>query len=386
MALVRAMPPAAFRGDGPAVPGLRKGGGVTTLYASLFLRLFCILLKESTMTKRDIVQLVLKGGIPPYTPWSFRFTHEAEEKLVRRYETREISRVVDNHFVELGNDVGFFDEIGDNLFRDHFGVVWDRSIDKDIGNVKGEVLPGPALRGFSFPDPHDRRFFEDIPDKLKAYPDCFRLYCIGFSLFERAWTLRGMTNLYMDFVDNPRFVHELFEAIAEYNIEQVKKALTYDIDAVYFGDDWGQQHGLLMGYDLWKEFIYPVLERMYAVVHEAGKYVVIHSCGDVTGLLDDLVALGVNCFNPFQPEVMDVQKVHAQYRGGLSFWGGLSLQQTLPYGTVQDVRNETAMLIEMGRKGGFILSPSHAVEGDVPLENMCAFIEEVQKQETDRAV
>ena len=65
----------------------------------------------------------------------------------------------------------------------------------------------------------------------------------------------------MDFIINPEFVHQLLDAICDYNLAQVDKALEYDIDAVYFGDDWGQQKGLIMGYDIWKEFIYPRLKR-----------------------------------------------------------------------------------------------------------------------------
>jgi len=66
-----------------------------------------------------------------------------------------------------------------------------------------------------------------------------------------------MANLMMDFHDHPEFVHELFSAIADYNVAQVREALKYDIDAVYFGDDWGQQHGLQMGPRKWREFILP---------------------------------------------------------------------------------------------------------------------------------
>jgi uroporphyrinogen decarboxylase len=225
--------------------------------------------------------------------------------------------------------------MGNNKVKDVFGVVWDRSIDKDIGNVEGCVLSEPTLKMYVFPDPLDRRFFNGIPELITHYNDRFRVFQIGFSLYERAWTLRGMQNLLMDFHDHPGFVRELLNTIADYNIAQVKEAMNYDLDAVYFGDDWGQQRGIQMGPKLWRKFIYPVLERMYRTVHEGGKYVFIHSCGDVDELFDDLITIGVNCFNPFQPEVMDVPALLNKYRRRLIFHGGLSTQKTLPYGKVE---------------------------------------------------
>ena len=119
---------------------------------------------------------------------------------------------------------------------------------------------------------------------------------------------------------------------------------------------------------------------MYAVVRDAGKYVMIHSCGKVDELFDDLIGIGLNCFNPFQPEVMDVFDLMKRYKSRLAFHGGLSTQQTLPYGSVEDVRNETAALLQAGRDGGYIFAPAHAVEGDVPLENILAFIEILHAQ------
>lgn len=332
------------------------------------------------MTKREVVRMVYEGRKPPYVPWSFSFTGEAREKLVRHYGTPDLEQRLHDHLLALGDAIGFFEDAGRDRVRDVFGVLWDRSEDKDIGIVERHPLPEPTLQGYRFPDPLDERYFADIPGKIGMYGDRFRVFQIGFSLYERAWTLRGMEPLMMDFLDNPGFVRDLLRAIADYNIAQIRKALAFEIDAIHFGDDWGQQIGLQMGPALWREFLYPELKRMYGVVRAAGKFVSIHSCGDVDELFDDLAGIGLNCFNPFQPEVMDVYALVPRYRGRLAFHGGLSTQRTLPYGTEEDVRRESRALLSLGRDGGYIFAPAHAVEGDVPLNNMLAFIDEAMKQ------
>ena len=332
------------------------------------------------MNKRQVVKLAIEGREVPYVPWHCNFTVEAADKLQKHFGQDDLERVLDNHFVKLGSDIGFFTDLGNDRLRDMFGVVWDRSVDKDIGVVEGCILPEPTIRGYDFPDPLNSRFFADIPEKLSRYADCFRVFQIGFSLYERAWTLRGMENLMMDFLDHPDFVRHLLRSIADYNIAHFTEALKYDIDAVYFGDDWGQQTGLQMGPRLWREFIFPELERMYSLVRDAGKCVFIHSCGKVDELFDDLIDIGLNCFNPFQPEVMDVFDILKRYKGRLAFHGGLSTQQTLPYGSVEDVNSATRKLLAAGAHSGYVFAPAHDVEGDVPLENMLAFIEILHTQ------
>jgi uroporphyrinogen decarboxylase len=103
------------------------------------------------VTRREVVKAVLEGKKPPYVPWSFGFTIEAREKLCAHFDVTELEGVLQNHLLGLGDGVGFFEDVGDNRVRDVFGVIWDRSVDKDIGVVEGCVLPEPTLAGYEFP-------------------------------------------------------------------------------------------------------------------------------------------------------------------------------------------------------------------------------------------
>jgi len=86
-------------------------------------------------------------------------------------------------------------------------------------------------------------------------------------------------------------------------------------------------------------------------------------------------------FNPFQPEVMDIWSIKKQFHGKLAFWGGLSVQHTMPFSTTADVIKEGKKLLDdMGREGGYIFSPSHAMTGDIPMENIKALIDLANNQ------
>ncbi len=336
------------------------------------------------MTPKERVAMALDHREPDIVPYHITLTIPVRERLGEHTGRDDLDAFIGNHlalYEPLPPDAWV--EVEPELWRDQFGVVWDRSVDKDIGNVANCCLPEPTLEGYQLPDPHDVRRYAGYAEFCGAHAERFVLNEIGFSLFERAWTLRGMENLMMDMHLHPDFVEELLDAICEFNLAILRHALEFPIDGCRFGDDWGTQLGVMMGPALWRRFLKPRLARQYALVHEHGRRVFIHSCGAVSELFDDLIEIGVDCFNPFQPEVMDVYEMKRRYGNRLSFYGGLSTQKTLPFGGPDEVRAATRRLMrEIGRDGGYILAPAHDVPKDVPLANVLALIEAVQEQGT----
>lgn len=334
------------------------------------------------MTCQERVYAALRHEQPDLCPWSLGFTQGAREKMIAYTGDPRFEQKIGNHLCSFApTPPDAWVETRPGFWRDEFGVLWNRSVDKDIGNPEGLIFPEPRLGDYQFPDPADPRRWQQVEGIIAIHSDQFVVMNIGFSLFERAWSMRGMANLMMDMIDNPGFVDDLFDAITAYNLELIQIGRTYPVDAIMFGDDWGQQRGMLMGPALWRRFLKPRLRRMYEAVHEAGKYVFIHSCGNVTEIFPDLLEIGLDCFNPFQPEVMDVYEMKRQYGKDLSFFGGVSTQRLLPYGTPEEVKAEARRLMsEVGRDGGYILAPAHSIPRDARPENMAALIEVVNDQ------
>ena len=332
------------------------------------------------MTKREVVIEALEFRAPPYVPWHAGLTINCGERLKEHLGADDLTEFLDPHFVDIIPAIHDFVQLDDDHVRDHYGVTWDRSVDKDIGVPCEWPLTEPDLDKLALPDPEEAKWYEGQDEKLAAGEGRFSRFGIGFSLYERAWTMRGTENLLMDMIDRPAFVEALLDAICQHNLALVAKGIELGVDCIHFGDDYGSQIGLIMGGPLWRQFIKPPLSRMYAAVRDAGLYVSQHSCGKVQELFDDFVEAGLRMFNPFQPEVIDVFEYMPRYHGRLAFHGGMSVQKVLPFGTVDEVREMAARLIEAGSDGGYVFAPSHDVPPDVPPENLVAMMEVLKAQ------
>lgn len=335
------------------------------------------------MDSKELVYRALAFEQVPRVPYAIDFTVPARERLCSRPSGKAL-------FDRLKNDilpspvinVAWGVRGADGQYRDEFGLVWDRRIDQDAGMPQPFITP-ENLADYRFPDPREPGRFDLLLRNVRLHPDRFHVLSLDFTLFERAWGMRGMMDLMMDFIERPEWLNDYLDGILSFNLQVIEAGLEAcpGVDAVHFGDDFASQAGILMGPDRWREVLKPRLAQQYAAVKSAGKKVLIHSCGRVGEILDDLVEIGVDVFNPFQPEVMDVPTVHSSYFGRLAFWGGISTQELLPYATPAQVRAQVDVLLAMGRRGGYIISPAHATPGDARAENMEAMLERIIDQD-----
>lgn len=334
------------------------------------------------MNNRERVLATLAHQQADKVPYSVGFTKKAHARMVEFYGDVDFASKLDNCLTVLGCEpADGWKEVEPDIWEDQFGVRWDRTIDKDIGVVCNRLVTTENLDDYQLPDPDDASRYAGYEEVLRQKDDRFVVVNHGFSLFERAWTLVGMENLLMALVADKGFAHDLLDRILDFNLRVIENACAYDIDAMMFGDDWGMQTGVLMGPKLWRELIKPRIKQMYGLVKSRGKFVFIHSCGKVDVLFPDLIECGLDVFNPFQPEVMDVFEMKRLYGDRLSFYGGISTQKTLPYATVDQVKEEVQRLLDVvGGNGGYIASPAHDVPTDAKPENIAAMIEVLENQ------
>ncbi|MGA2477658.1 MAG: uroporphyrinogen decarboxylase family protein [Spirochaetia bacterium] len=334
------------------------------------------------MTARERVIASLEHRQPDATPWHVTFTEPSRAAMAAFYGDPGFESRLGNCLCVLRTRLPDAELPGSpGIQVDEFGVQWDRTVDADIGTVCSTPVTPENLAEYRFPDPEAPARFAHFPDRLEARGERFAVATVAFTLFERAWTLVGMENVLMAMAGDKPFANALFDRILEHQMAVTRAALAWDIDGMRFGDDWGQQRGLIMGPALWREFIKPRIARLYGMVRSRGKRVFIHSCGNVTEILPDLIEIGVDVFNPFQPEVMDVEEVKRSLGERLTFFGGISTQKTLPYGSVAQVKDEVRQLIDrIGRSGGYIAAPAHDIPKDARPENIAAMMEVLQEQ------
>ena len=200
------------------------------------------------------------------------------------------------------------------------------------------------------------------------------------TIFEDAWYLRGMDNVFCDWAEENPVSDWLLDYFTERSVHNSRAFARAGFDMIKLGDDVGMQSRMLLSLETWRRHLKPRLRRVIDAIREASGarkvWVQYHSDGDVTPLVDDLIEIGVDILNPVQPECMDLEAIAAQYQTRLAFSGMIGTQTTMPFGNPGDVRAAVARCRNLHENGArVIVAPTHVLEPDVPWENILAFVE-----------
>jgi uroporphyrinogen decarboxylase len=265
---------------------------------------------------------------------------------------------------------------------DEWGVWWRPGSFHHFVHIESPLKSATDLRQFDeypWPDVDQPYRYEGVRRRVELlHEQGFAVVAVAGSIFERAWYLRGMERLMMDMVECPEMAHALLERTAACQRYAARQFAEAGVDIVLTGDDVAMQKGLMMRIETWREFLKPLQTATASAVKEANTacYVFYHCDGNVEALVPDLLDTGIDILNPIQPECMDPAAIKRKYGQRLSFWGTVSLQRTMAFGTPGEVRAEVRSRIrEVGCGGGLILAPAHVLGPEVPWENIVAFFE-----------
>lgn len=222
--------------------------------------------------------------------------------------------------------------------------------------------------------------------RLRASTDRAILASFGGKLVEGPQSLYGMENYLMYTALYPEAVLRLSERLCEGYCQTLRKwlpAIAPWIDVIGFGDDLGSNHGPLISPEKYRLYYKPYHARMWRLVKELAPQVkiLLHCCGGIEPLLEDLIEAGLDAVNPVQISArgMQLEILKGQYGGRLTLWGGgCDTQSVLPQGTPDEVRRHVRGQLEiMHGSGGFVFQQVHNIIGRVPVENILAMFETV---------
>ena len=193
--------------------------------------------------------------------------------------------------------------------------------------------------------------------------------------------LRGMEQAFLDLAENPEFVHFCLEKIFEYEYQRILRTLETipgRVTYVSVGEDFGTMNDLMYSPKHIREYFLPRMKKIMKLVHDGGACVMTHSDGAVRKVIPELIEIGMDVLNPVQWRCkgMDREGLKRDFGNKIVFHGAMDNQQTMPFGSPQDVRHEVLDNLRiLGKGGGYILAPCHNLQAVTPVENILAMYE-----------
>lgn len=272
---------------------------------------------------------------------------------------------------------------------------WGSVVKMSLG--EGAAMPGyldfsiksaDDYEKFEFDDPRDDRRYNDIRQdlinmgdnfsELPSYMDAVKAYKEDFCLFggvcepnEVLTRARGMSGHFMDIMLSPGKLKAFAERATDFMIEIGRQQLerVAELTGMVIWGDVAYDKGMFYSPDIWRKLYFPCIERMYKEFKKYNVKIIYHGCGNAKEIYNDLIAVGIDCYNPLEVKSgLDVVKLKKEYGKRLAFWGGIDVR-VLISGTKEDIKKEILYRLNAAKGGGYIIASDHSVAGNVPPEN-----------------
>jgi uroporphyrinogen decarboxylase len=337
------------------------------------------------MTPRERVLCAIAHEQPDRTPRDFWAEPPTWNRLLAYVGHPDRERVLR----DLGIDIRHVDavapgerEVRPGVFRNMWGeqYVYQETgwgpMREDVRGALAEAGSLAELEAFDWPSVDDLDYSRLRAQCLESAEHAL-LYGSA-DVWQRPALVRGWEGMFIDMVERPEWVHYLCGRFCDFYLEDYTRAAEVTdgrIDLYLLISDLGSQSAPLISPRMFREFVAPYIGRMAERIHALGGKVLFHSCGAMQVFIPDLIALGVDVLDPVQPVApeMSPERLKADYGDRLVFHGGIDMQRLLPAGTPDEVRTEVRRYCEaLGEGGGYILSPAHLFQPDVPPANIVA--------------
>lgn len=303
------------------------------------------------------------------------------EDLTYRISANEIRTKMGSDAVVVGATVpsGYTPEtVSGNVTRNEFGMHMKP------GPLYVDVVKCPLenaksisdIESYSFPDPYSKGRFEKARRDIEKYGN--RYFVIGdveISLFEMAWHLTGLEKYMIGMLCDEPWLEPLNDRVEEWSTGLALQLVKAGVDAIWFGEDLGSQTSTLIAPDDWRIKFKPRHKRMIETLRRENPdlIVIMHSDGAVAPLIDDFIEIGVDVYNPVQPNVAgsDPHELKNSYGDRICFFGGIDQQSLLPSGDIGMIREEIKRRISiLGKNRGYLLAPAHILQPDVTTDTI----------------
>ena len=339
------------------------------------------------MTGFDRVTAAFNGERADRPPFDFWAEDATLNRLFKYLGHDDLDKFLDDMRVDIRafnagqpGDKLVADGVYENMWGERF-IYQETGWGKMREDTRGALYDAESLdeiTAFKFPD-------NDVMDYSKLYEQCRKArdknlaVRYGFAdIWQRPGLARGMENHLIDMLVNPDWVHYLSGVFTDFYLEDYKRAWEVsrgNIDIFLVISDLGSQRGPFISVKLFNEFVAPYLIKLAELIHSFGAdtKVMFHSCGNIYELIPSIINCGVDILNPIQPtgEQMTPQSLK-KYADKIRFHGGMDVQQLMPSGTPEQIKQEARKYAEAFGTG-YIACPAHFFQPDTPPENIIAF-------------